>query len=109
MQIDTKVEDLPDNRVRVNINIKEGNRAKIRQINIVGNTRFRDKEILDTLSLQTPNWNPGTSRAIAIRANRCRAISKKSRPTTRTAAMPISTSSRRKSRSPRTRATSSSP
>jgi outer membrane protein insertion porin family len=57
VQIDTKVEDLPDNRVRVNINIKEGSRAKIRQINIVGNTRFRDKEILDTLSLQTPNWN----------------------------------------------------
>ena len=56
VQIDTKVENLPDNRVRVNINIKEGNRAKIRQINIVGNTVFRDKDILDTLSLQTPNW-----------------------------------------------------
>jgi outer membrane protein insertion porin family len=56
VQIDTKVENLPDNRVRVNINIKEGSRAKIRQINIVGNTVFRDKDILETLSLQTPNW-----------------------------------------------------
>jgi outer membrane protein insertion porin family len=56
VQVDTKVEDLPDNRVRVNITIKEGSRAKIRQINIVGNTKFRDKDILDTLSLQTPNW-----------------------------------------------------
>jgi outer membrane protein insertion porin family len=56
VQIDTKVEDLPDNRVRVNINIKEGSRAKIRQINIVGNTKFRDKDILETLALQTPNW-----------------------------------------------------
>jgi outer membrane protein insertion porin family len=56
VQIDTKVEKLPDNRVRVNINIKEGSRAKIRQINIVGNTKFRDKDILATLSLQTPNW-----------------------------------------------------
>jgi outer membrane protein insertion porin family len=56
VSIDTKVETLPDNRVRVNINIKEGNRAKIRQINIVGNTVFRDKDILATLALQTPNW-----------------------------------------------------
>ncbi len=56
VQIDSKVENLPDNRVRVNITIKEGSRAKIRQINIVGNTKFRDKDILETLSLQTPNW-----------------------------------------------------
>jgi outer membrane protein insertion porin family len=56
VQIDTKVENLPDNRVRVNINIKEGSRAKIRQINIVGNTVFREKDILATLALQTPNW-----------------------------------------------------
>jgi outer membrane protein insertion porin family len=54
VQIDTKIDDLPDNRVRVNINIKEGSRAKIRQINIVGNTAFKDKEILSTLTLQTP-------------------------------------------------------
>ncbi len=56
VQIDTKVEDLPDNRVRVNINIKEGSRSKIRQINIVGNMHFRDKDILSTLSLHTPTW-----------------------------------------------------
>jgi outer membrane protein insertion porin family len=55
VQIDTKVEDLPDNRVRVNIDIKEGSRAKIRQINIVGNTKFKDKDILSTLQLTTPN------------------------------------------------------
>jgi outer membrane protein insertion porin family len=55
VQIDTKVEDLPDNRVRININIKEGSRAKIRQINIVGNTRFKEKDILGTLQLTTPN------------------------------------------------------
>jgi outer membrane protein insertion porin family len=56
VKIDTKVENLPDNRVRVNIDIKEGSRAKIRQINIVGNTKYRDKDILETLALQTPNW-----------------------------------------------------
>ena len=55
VSIKTKLEDLPNNRVRVTIDIKEGSRAKIRQINIVGDTKFKPKEILDTLSLTTPN------------------------------------------------------
>ena len=55
--IDTRVEDLSNNRVRVNIDIKEGDRAKIRQINIVGNHAFKSEDILETLSLQTPHWN----------------------------------------------------
>jgi outer membrane protein insertion porin family len=54
--IDSKVEDLPNNRVRVNLDIKEGSRAKIRQINIVGNTVFKAKDILETLTLKTPTW-----------------------------------------------------
>jgi outer membrane protein insertion porin family len=54
--IDAKVEDLANNRVRVNLDIKEGSRAKIRQINIVGNTVFKAKDILETLTLKTPNW-----------------------------------------------------
>src|SRR5215472_1181560 len=56
VRIDTKVEEEAGNRVKVKVDIKEGNRAKIRQINIVGNTRFKPKEILDTLELKTPNW-----------------------------------------------------
>jgi outer membrane protein insertion porin family len=55
--IDTKVEDQPDNRVRIKIDIKEGARARIRQINIVGNTKFKEKDILETLELKTPKWN----------------------------------------------------
>jgi len=55
VSIKTKLEDLPNNRVRVTIDIKEGSRAKIRQINIVGDTKFKQKEILETLSLTTPN------------------------------------------------------
>ena len=54
--IDSKVEDLADNRVRVNLDIKEGSRAKIRQINIVGNKTFKAKDILETLTLKTPTW-----------------------------------------------------
>jgi outer membrane protein insertion porin family len=54
--IDTKVEELANNRVRVNINIVEGARAKIRQINLVGNTAFKEKDIIETLTSKTPSW-----------------------------------------------------
>ncbi|MFT3905499.1 MAG: outer membrane protein assembly factor BamA [Steroidobacteraceae bacterium] len=56
VKIDPTVEDLPNNRVKVNVKITEGSRAKIRQIQLVGNTRFSDKDILDTLTLSTPTW-----------------------------------------------------
>ena len=39
--IDTKVEEESGNRVKIKIDIKEGTRAKIREINIVGNTKFK--------------------------------------------------------------------
>jgi outer membrane protein insertion porin family len=56
VKIDSKVEEEAGNRVKIKIDIKEGSRAKIRQINIVGNTRFPEKDILGTLELKTPNW-----------------------------------------------------
>jgi outer membrane protein insertion porin family len=56
MTVKETVEDQPGNRVRVKIDIKEGKRAKIRQINIVGNTAFKEKEILEEFELKTPNW-----------------------------------------------------
>jgi len=56
VKIDSHVEEEASNRVKVKIEIKEGARAKIRQINIVGATRFPQKEILQTLELKTPNW-----------------------------------------------------
>src|SRR5271170_4112349 len=57
VRIDTKVEEEAGNRVKIKIDIKEGNRAKIREINIVGNnTKIKNKDILETLELKTPNW-----------------------------------------------------
>ncbi|HLF13043.1 MAG TPA: outer membrane protein assembly factor BamA, partial [Gammaproteobacteria bacterium] len=50
------VEDLDDNRVRVSIQIEEGDRAKIRQVNIVGNTSFEEEEIIEDFELSTGNW-----------------------------------------------------
>src|SRR6185436_13640536 len=54
-RIDTTVEDVPGNKVKIKINIVEGKRAKIRQINIVGNHTFKEKDILEAFALKTPN------------------------------------------------------
>jgi outer membrane protein insertion porin family len=56
VRVDTKVEDSSGNRVKIKIEIKEGKRAKIRQINLVGNQTFKQKEVLDAFELKTPNW-----------------------------------------------------
>jgi outer membrane protein insertion porin family len=57
VRIDTNVEDQPSgNRVKIKIDIKEGKRAKIRQINVVGNQAFTDKQIQEGFELHTPNW-----------------------------------------------------
>ncbi|MEM6638874.1 MAG: outer membrane protein assembly factor BamA [Pseudomonadota bacterium] len=51
--VDTEVSELDGNRVDVLIKIKEGDRAKIKQVNLVGNTVFSDKELLGELTLKT--------------------------------------------------------
>ena len=56
VSVETPVEDIGDNRVRVGIQIEEGARARIRQINLVGNTSFTDREILRDFELSTGNW-----------------------------------------------------
>ena len=57
VSVDTPIEEnLADNTVRVAIEIEEGARAKIRQINLVGNTSFTDREILGDFELSTGNW-----------------------------------------------------
>ncbi|MGD1976079.1 MAG: outer membrane protein assembly factor BamA [Gammaproteobacteria bacterium] len=54
--IDADVREEDDNTVSIAIDIKEGERARIRQINVVGNTAFDDEELLDAFQLKTPNW-----------------------------------------------------
>ncbi|HSW33891.1 MAG TPA: outer membrane protein assembly factor BamA, partial [Steroidobacteraceae bacterium] len=56
VRVDTRVDELEDNRVRIAIDIVEGKRSRIRQINVVGNEAFDDDELLDILKLRTPNW-----------------------------------------------------
>ena len=56
VQVKTEVNDLPGNKVTIAIDIKEGKRARIRQINIVGNKSFSDDDILDDFLLKTPHF-----------------------------------------------------
>ena len=49
--IDTEVTPLPRNRVALQINIEEGQPARIRDINIVGNEEFSDSELLANFEL----------------------------------------------------------
>ncbi|MGO2990213.1 MAG: outer membrane protein assembly factor BamA [Halomonadaceae bacterium] len=54
--ISTEVEQIDEGRVQVNININEGEVAKIRQINIVGNQDFDDETLRNVFEL---NDKPG--------------------------------------------------
>jgi outer membrane protein insertion porin family len=54
--IDAYVLDRPNNTVRVGFNIVEGDRAKIRQVNIVGNTIFEEEDLRENFELRTANW-----------------------------------------------------
>ena len=56
VQIDTNVEDRPNNTVRIKIDVTEGDRARIRQVNIVGNEAFTEDEIREDFTLDTANW-----------------------------------------------------
>ena len=56
VEINPVVIDRPNNTVRIMINVKEGDRAKIRQVNIVGNTLFTEEEIREDFTLDTGNW-----------------------------------------------------
>lgn len=47
---------LDRNRVDITIDVKEGKAAKVRHINIVGNTKFKEKELRDGWESDTTNW-----------------------------------------------------
>jgi len=45
-----------NNTVSIHIQVKEGDRAKIRQVNIIGNDGFPEKDIRANFELDTANW-----------------------------------------------------
>jgi len=56
VDIKTDVQERPNNTVRIKIDVKEGERAKIRQVNIVGNNAFEEDDIRASFTLDTANW-----------------------------------------------------
>lgn len=54
--IETSVSAMKRNRVTVTINIKEGRVAKIKEIRIIGNKAFTDKQLLKQFVLRTPGF-----------------------------------------------------
>jgi outer membrane protein insertion porin family len=56
VSVKTSAVPLDRNRVEIAINIAEGKAAKIKHINIVGNTTFSDKQLEDGFESNTSNW-----------------------------------------------------
>jgi outer membrane protein insertion porin family len=56
VQIESTVTDRPNNTVAIRVDVVEGDRAKIRQVNIVGNHSFDEEEIRGDFELDTANW-----------------------------------------------------
>ncbi|KRE98582.1 outer membrane protein assembly factor BamA [Frateuria sp. Soil773] len=56
VSVDPHVTRLDRNRVAIDIEIREGKVAKIKQLNIVGNTAFSDKAIRKDFESDTTNW-----------------------------------------------------
>lgn len=54
--VDTEVSELPRNRVSVKIDIDEGDVAKIRHINLVGNGDFTDTDLLEQFEQKKTGW-----------------------------------------------------
>ncbi|HHH40153.1 MAG TPA: outer membrane protein assembly factor BamA [Sedimenticola sp.] len=56
VRIETTLSPLERNRVAINIDIKEGETARIRKINIVGNHSFDQDDLLDEFELTPTDW-----------------------------------------------------
>jgi outer membrane protein insertion porin family len=63
VKITTTITPLERNRVGVMFNVDEGDIARIKQINIVGNKSFPDKELREVLQLNTSGWFTWYSKA----------------------------------------------
>lgn len=61
--VNTTVTPLERNRVSLNFSVEEGEAAKIRQISLIGNQSFSEKELLRQMTLRTPGWLTWYSKA----------------------------------------------
>ncbi|MDO3722677.1 outer membrane protein assembly factor BamA [Marinobacter sp. chi1] len=55
-RVKATAEELPRNRVSIQLDINEGSVAAIQHINVVGNQDFSDEQLLDLFELETSTW-----------------------------------------------------
>lgn len=63
VEVTTTVTPVERNRVNITFAVEEGEIARIRQINFVGNKAFSDKQLRDLMNLDTPGWFTWYSKA----------------------------------------------
>jgi outer membrane protein insertion porin family len=63
VQITTTVTPIERNRVTINFVVDEGEIARIKQISIVGNKAFSDKDLRGLMAISTPTWFSWYSKA----------------------------------------------
>ncbi len=56
VKVSSTVSRLDRNRVRISINMDEGKNARVRHLNIVGNTLFTEEELRESFETTTTNW-----------------------------------------------------
>ena len=56
VEITTTITPLERNRVGINFAVSEGDIAKIKQINVIGASAFKEEDLLDLFVLRTPGW-----------------------------------------------------
>ncbi|MGL4574969.1 MAG: outer membrane protein assembly factor BamA [Burkholderiaceae bacterium] len=56
LKVTTTVTPIERNRVNVTFAVDEGEVARIKEIRIIGNKAFSEKELLDQFTLRTPGW-----------------------------------------------------
>ena len=61
--VKTSVSELERNRVAVNFDVAEGDAARIRQINIIGNQIYNEAKLRALIELDTPNWTSWFSKS----------------------------------------------
>lgn len=54
--VDIDVQELPRNRVAIDMTVNEGQESRIRDVNVVGNTAFADDDLLGLMDLGTKPW-----------------------------------------------------
>lgn len=63
--VNIEIEDMPRNQVKVVVKIDEGSPSRIKMINIVGNTKFSEEELIDLFELKTTgmwSWISGNDK-----------------------------------------------